>query len=255
MLKNYICRDNQKELLLFLSPSEKRYLAGKSIIVVFILNYFFYQSLWAFLPLSGIGFLYFQLERKLLLDKKKETVREQFKELMLLVSTSQRAGFSAENSFISSFNDLEALYGKDSSICQIIMMLKSGRENNIAFSKLWRQIGESLNIEEIREFSQVYEISQNSSGNMASVMDKTADIIIRKIETEKEIAVLLSARKLEQKIMNIMPFAIMLYISMTSPGYFQGLYHSLQGVLVMSVCLLVYVGAYILSIRMISIEI
>ena len=55
--------------------------------------------------------------------------------------------------------------------------------------------------------------------------------------------------------MNIMPFAIMLYISMTSPGYFQGLYHSLQGVLVMSVCLLVYVGAYILSIRMISIEI
>lgn len=255
MWKNCICQDNQKELLLFLSPSEKRYLTGKSIIIVLILNYFFYQSIWAFFPLSGIGFLYYRLERKYLLDKKKEAVREQFKELMLLVSTSQRAGFSAENSFISSYNDLRALYGRDSSICQIIMMLKSGRENNIAFSKLWKQIGESLEIDEIREFSQVYEISQHSSGNMASVMDKTADIIVRKIETEKEIAVLLSAKKLEQKIMNIMPFAIMLYISIASPGYFQGLYHTISGVLVMSICLLVYLGAYILSVRIISIEV
>ena len=67
------------------------------------------------------------------------------------------------------------------------------------------------------------------------------------METEKEIEVLLSARKLEQKIMNAMPFLIMLYVNLTSPGYFDKLYHSLAGTAVMTLCLGVYLGAYILS--------
>lgn len=82
---------------------------------------------------------------------------------------------------------------------------------------------------------------------MAGVMEKTAGIIVKKMETEKEIEVLLSARKLEQKIMNAMPFLIMLYVNLTSPGYFDKLYHSLAGTAVMTLCLGVYLGAYILS--------
>ena len=150
---------------------------------------------------------------------------------------------------------MKAFFGIESSVCQMINVLKSGRENNIAFSKLWQRIGSELQIAEIIEFAQVYEISQKSSGNLASVMEKTADIIINKIETEKEISVLLSARRLEQKIMNVMPFFILLYISVTSPGYFREMYHSFSGILFMSACLFIYLGAYALSVHMVSIEI
>ncbi|MCM1135184.1 MAG: hypothetical protein NC400_06365 [Clostridium sp.] len=236
------------------TSSEKRILLIKSILAVCILNYFFYRAFWAFLPLSGIGYLYFQMEKKALRIKKKELVREQFKELLLMVSTGQKAGFSAENAFLSSYGDIKTLYGKDSSICRILRILQSGKENNIAFSQLWKEIGRQLDITEIREFAGVYEISQARSGNMAAVMEKTADIIVRKIETEKEIAVLLSAKRLEQKIMNLMPFFIMLYISVTSPNYFSGLYHSFQGALIMSVCLFVYLLAYAMSVRIISVR-
>lgn len=223
--------------------------------MVLILDYFFYQSVWALLPLSGIGFAYYKMEKKALYRKKKETVREQFKELMLLAATGQKAGYSAENAFLSSYQDMQALFGRDSSICRMICILKSGRENKISFPDLWKQMGSQLGITEIIEFAQVYEISQKSSGNMAAVMEKTANIIIHKIETEKEIAVLLSARILEQKIMNGMPFGIMLYISVTSPGYFKGLYHSPAGIFIMSFCLFIYLSAYVLSVRMMSIEI
>ena len=136
---------------------------------------------------------------------------------------------------------MQALYGKDSSICRMLQILRSGRENNIAFSKLWKQIGERIDIAEIKEFAQVYEISQESSGNTASVMEKTADIIVRKIE-----------KRLEQKIMNLMPFFIMLYISVTSPDYFSGLYRCLGGVLLMSAALGIYLLAYMLSVRIVS---
>lgn len=241
--------------LLPVTAAEKRLLMARSILTVLLLDYFFYQSLWAVFPLSIIGYMYYRMEERTLIQKKKELAREQFKELLLLVSAGQKAGFSAENAFISSYGDMKALYGRDSSICRMIGLLKSGRENNIPFPKLWRQIGSKLDITEIREFAQVYEISHESSGNMAAVMEKTAAVIIHKIETEKEIAVLLSARKLEQKIMNVMPFLIMLYIGVTSPGYFEGLYHSLLGVLVMSICLGIYLGAYALSEKIVSIKI
>ena len=240
--------------LLPVSRAERRLPAIKSVLVMVLLNYFFYRSLWAFIPLLAVGGLYYQMEETALYRRKKEAAREQFKELLLLVSTGQRAGFSAENAFLSGYEDMKELYGKDSSVCRMLQILKSGRENNTAFSELWRQIGDRLDIAEIKEFAQVYEISQESSGNMAAIMEKTADIIICKIEAEKEIGVLLSERRLEQKIMNLMPFLIMLYITITSPGYFNGLYSSFGGVLLMSAALAVYVLAYMLSVRMISAE-
>lgn len=252
ILKKQVC---EEEELLPYKPGEKRILIGKSIGIVLILNYFFYQSLWALFPLSCIGMMYYKMEKRYLYQKKKEQMREQFKELMLLVSTGQKAGYSAENAFIASYDDMKALYGRDSSICRMIRIFRSGRKNNIPFTSLWKQAGQKLNIVEISEFAGVYEISQKSSGNMAEVMEKTAGIIVHKLETEKEIRVILSARRMEQKIMNVMPFLIMLYVGITSPGYFSGLYHSVTGILVMSICLMIYLGAYILSVRIVSIEI
>lgn len=253
-MKKHGKKRRKEVFLLPVSRAERRLPAIKSILVMVLLNYFFYRSLWAFIPLLAVGFLYYQMEETALYRRKKEAAREQFKELLLLVSTGQRAGFSAENAFLSGYEDMKELYGKDSSVCRMLQILKSGRENNTSFSELWRQIGERLDIAEIKEFAQVYEISQESSGNMAAIMEKTADIIICKIEAEKEIGVLLSERRLEQKIMNFMPFLIMLYITITSPGYFSGLYRSFDGVLLMSAALAVYVLAYMLSVRMISAE-
>lgn len=255
MWKNLKQQGNSGEDFFNLSVSEKRYLMGKTVLVMMLLDYFFYRSLWALLPLCGIGAGYYQMEKRIQCRKKKETAREEFKELMLAAATGQKAGYSAENAFLSSYQDMKGLFGEDSSVCRILRFLKSGRENNTSFSALWKQMGSRMHLEEITEFAQVYEISQKSSGNMAEVMEKTADIIVQKIETEKEIAVLLSAKRLEQKIMNGMPFVIMSYINITSPSYFQGLYHSFAGALIMSFCLFVYLCAYVLSVHMISIEI
>ena len=72
---------------------------------------------------------------------------------------------------------------------------------------------------------------------MTAVMERTAQTISSKAQTQREIETILSARRLEQKIMNGMPFLLVLYVKFTSPGYFDGMYHSLSGVVVMTVCL------------------
>lgn len=242
----------QEESLISLTKKEKVLLLIKTMLITCIIDYFFYRELWALVPLSFIGVAYYRMEKDMLFFRKKGEVREQFKELMLLVSTGQKAGFSAENAFLSSYHDMKNLYGTESTVCKILKVLQTGRENNIDFSTLWNQIGEQTQIAEIQEFASVYSIAGKSSGNMAEVMENTADIIIRKSETEKEIEVLLCARKLEQKIMNVMPFLIVFYINITSPGYFNGLYHCTGGVVIMTLCLLLYAGAYLLSQKIIS---
>lgn len=254
MLKNSM-QLNRGNKLLPVTTRETVFLLAKSIGVMLVLNYLFYRSLWAVIPLAVIGYFYYQLETKHLLAQKREVAREQFKEMLLLTATGQKAGYSVENAFLSGYKDMVSLYGKNSSICRMLCILQYGKENNVEFSSIWKQIGEEIEIEEIQEFAQIYEISHKSSGNMAAIMEKTANIIIQKIEVEKEIRVLLSAKRLEQKIMNSMPFLIMLYISFTSPGYFDHMYHNFFGVLIMSICLFIYLMAYMLSIKIISIDV
>jgi len=54
----------------------------------------------------------------------------------------------------------------------------------------------------------------------------------------------LSGRRMEQNIMKIMPFGILIYVGISSPGYFDPLYGNLTGIAVMTVLLTIYLAAY-----------
>ena len=61
--------------------------------------------------------------------------------------------------------------------------------------------------------------------------------------------ILLGGKKMELTIMKAMPFGILLYIDIGNRGYFDSLYHNLTGIAVMTGCLGVYLGAYLLGER------
>ena len=65
---------------------------------------------------------------------------------------------------------------------------------------------------------------------MTEVIRSSADLISRDIESRQEIKAVLSGRRMEQNIMKVMPFGIILYVGMTSKGYFDSLYGNLTGV-------------------------
>ena len=65
----------------------------------------------------------------------------------------------------------------------------------------------------------------------------------------------MSEKKLEQQIMKYIPFFIIFYISLTTKGYFESLYHNLLGWIVMTVALLIYMAACKLSDRILQIDV
>ena len=243
------------EIFIDITTKEKAKLAAESAIVICILNMCFYRSRWAFLPLLIPGvFCYRELKRGLT-DKKRTVVREQFKELLMLVVAAQRAGYSIENAFLGSYEDLKGLYGQDSPVCKMISFIGRGLSNHIPVTELWETIGNKCQIAEIIEFAEVFHIAKMSGGNMTAILQNTAEIIEQKAETKKEIETFLSARRFEQKIMTGMPFVLMLYVEVTSPGYFDGMYHNLSGIVIMSISLFVYLLAFLWGKRLAEIEV
>ncbi len=250
-VKSWFIRENE---LMVITRKEKIVLVIKSVLVVFAMNYFFYRSFWAMIPLAVIGIFYFKLEADALIAKKRLHVKEQFRELLHFVSNSQRAGYSVENAFLDGYGDMKILYGQESVICKILKRIRIAYENRKSLAAVWENIGEELEVEEIREFARVYYISGEKSGNVAVVMEKTASQIAEKMDAEKEIQVMLSEKRLEQKIMNLMPFLIMAYIMVSSPGYFDALYGTASGMIVMTICLGIYLASYRASLRIVDIH-
>lgn len=55
--------------------------------------------------------------------------------------------------------------------------------------------------------------------------------------------------------MNMVPFLIMAYLQLTSKGFFDCLYFNTAGILIMTGCLALYLAAFLISRKMIEIEV
>ena len=179
----------------------------------------------------------------------------QFRDLIYSALTWLKAGYSIENAFIGARSDVVLLYGKESYIVKHLDKMIKGMKNNIPLEKLISSMGKESDNADIQDFAAVFKVAKRSGGNMTEIIERTISTISQKIDVEKEIDVLVSAKRLEARIMYLVPFFIIFYISITSPGFFDVLYHNTFGVVIMSVCLAIYVVAFILSERIVDIDV
>lgn len=238
-----------------LSGREYVLYSAEGLILFGIISYFFYRSIWAFLLLSPLLVIFLKVKKKELAKKRREELNIQFKDAILAVSANQKAGYSVENAFREAYRDMAMLYGKESHICKELNYIAKGLNNNIVLEKLLYDFAKRSHIQDILQFADVFMIAKRSGGNMTEILSETAETIEQKISVDKEIQVLVSSKKMEQKIMNVVPFMIIFYIDLTSKGFFDSLYHNLIGVVVMTVCLAIYLAAIMISGKLVKIEV
>ncbi|MBR1930856.1 MAG: type II secretion system F family protein [Lachnospiraceae bacterium] len=221
----------------------------RCVVLVVAFAYFFYRSVLAMIPLFTLGFLYFRR----LEDKKQKEYRQafvgQFRECMLSVTASMKAGYAVENAFLESREDMRMLYGRESAIYQELELIRRGMVINITLEEQLLDLGKRSGSDEIAQFAEVFCIAKRNSGNLAEIMEASAQLISRRVDAKQEIETLLGGRQMEMNVMRLMPFGVMFYIGVSYPGYFDGLYHNMQGNFIMTGCLLLYLGAYVLGER------
>ena len=216
-----------------------RLLAQTSGVVIFF-AWFFYRSIWAVPLLFPLGILYFRRCVNRQCRKNRQELTMQFKECILSVANSLRSGYALENAFLESREDIRMLYGEHSAMYRELELIRRGMILNITLEELISDLADRSGIEEIEQFSAILNIAKRGGGNVTQIIRTTAEVISNKVETMQEMLTMLQGRRLEQNVMEIMPFGISLYIAAAYPGYFGTLYHNGMGIIVMTLCLAVY---------------
>lgn len=219
----------------------------KGIAVTLFFAWFFYRSVWAVAPMSLVGLLYVWWAQRQKRHQGGLELLAQFKECILSVSASLRAGYAVENAFMESISDMRMMFGEGSRIERALISMRQGLGNNMLLEELLYELGQKSGAAQIQEFADVFVIAKRNGGSIPEMIDASSHIIQGRLDLIAEMETMLASKRLEQRVMNVMPFLIVLYLDRSNPGYFDMFYHNLTGVCLMTGCLAVYLGAFALA--------
>ena len=215
----------------------------------------FYRSLAAAAVLSPLSVFYLRYRMRGEEENRQRKMAEQFTDALESISNALSAGDSPENAFREGAREMAFQYGEGALITTELTRIVNGLDNQVPLEKLLDEFARRTGVEEIREFAEVFAIAKKGGGNMPEILGRTMSLIEDRLAVENEIRLLLRSRVLEQRIMDLTPFLIILYVGATSPGFFDVLYHNTEGVLFMSACLGAYLAALVLSEKILDIAV
>lgn len=218
-------------------------------------SYIFYKSIIIFSCLLPFCFLYPNLKRKELIAAKKRRLVVEFKEAIMILSSLLNAGYSLENSVKEALVELRLLYVKDNLIIKEFEYINQLIYMNISVERAFDDLAYRSHSEDIRSFAKVLRIAKRSGGELESIIAHTVGVIGDKVRIKEEIITMTTAKRFEQNVMNIFPLFIVLYIDISSPGFFNIMYTTIIGRACMSIGLIVYLFAIYISKRLLNIEV
>ena len=226
-----------------------------AVLAAAIGSYIFYKSIIIFSCLFPFCFLYPNLKRKELIAAKKRRLVVEFKEAIMILSSLLNAGYSLENSVKEALVELRLLYVKDNLIIKEFEYINQLIYMNISVERAFDDLAYRSHSEDIRSFAKVLRIAKRSGGELESIIAHTVGVIGDKVRIKEEIITMTTAKRFEQNVMNIFPLFIVLYIDISSPGFFNIMYTTIIGRACMSIGLAVYLFAIYISKRLLNIEV
>lgn len=187
--------------------------------------------------------------------KKESAFARQFKEAILTVSSALNTGYSVENAFRETKKELLLIYPEDARISKELQIVVRQLRLQVPVEQALEEFAGRVDLEDLRSFTAVFFAAKRSGGDMLAIIKDTAAQIGDKIDVKREIETILAAKQYEFRVMSAVPYVIIGYMTLSFPEFMGTLYGNLAGTGVMTVCLLIYVGAYYLGLKIIRIEV
>ena len=223
--------------------------------VVTIVGYLFYNTIW----FSGIMILflfpYYRLVQKKEAEKRLERLKVEFKDALTALTASLHTGYAIENAFREAYTELSLLHGEHALIVKEFDYMLKQMHVSRTVEEVVEEFALRSGLEDIQNFAQVFSMANRSGGKLISIMDAAAETIGQKIEVEREISVMIQGKKLEQRIMSIVPIGMIAYLRLGNGEFMQVLYESIAGRSVMTGCLIGYIAALWLGEKIMAIKV
>ena len=214
------------------------------IVLLFGISYVFYDTFWVavlLLPVGTWGLLKFLRKRGV--EKRKRMLRKSFMNALLLLSDYLRTGRSVESGISESVPELRELWGAESDIVREWQRIDAGFRYNKTVEELLADFGRRSNLPEVRDFAEVFRATKRGGGKLNKVLLRVVRTLSDRFYVDEKIETTLAAKKAEQKIMDVMPLAILGYLKLASPDLLSVMYTTAMGRVIMTVCLVAYGAA------------
>ncbi|MCR4590708.1 MAG: type II secretion system F family protein [Lachnospiraceae bacterium] len=217
-----------------------------------LVSWTFYRSSIAFLILIiPLEYVFLRYMKRSLIEKRKYELSLGFREAIMAVQSSLNAGYSVENAFIEAGRVMEKMYG-DSPIRNEFRILTRRLRSNETLEKILLELSYRSGIEDIEDFANVFAAAKRSGGDFTRIIRKAAESIGDKMDVRRDIRTAISSKRYENRVMEAVPFGIIIYLNITSAGFLSALYHNITGCVIMTVCLSLYIAGFIMAEKIIS---
>lgn len=215
----------------------------KAVSVAGMTGYLFYDSWWALVLMVPFFAVCFEYQKMELCKTKEEEFLDAFSDGMRFIAEGMKVGYSLENAIASALSELKMLFPKNSRIIREFERMMYLLHINRPVEQVMYEFSRRIQLKDIQEFVTVFSLAKRSGGDSIQMIQEAVQQIREKREVEKEIQVVIAAKKLEFKIMCVIPFFIIFYMKVAFPQFMKILYKNTTGVILMSFCFLIFIGA------------
>lgn len=220
-----------------------------------VIAFVFYRSIWAMVLWPVVYRFTKRANAKRRKEERIRALQEHFMNGLQVLNTSLQVGLSMENAWMEVQKETRLLYGESSEFYQEICKINQSVALNVPIESLFLEFANRCEVEEIIRFAEILDYGKRSGGNWKKIIDNTVLRMTERYEAQKEIEVLLAEKRMEQKIMNVVPIGMILFLQVASWDYVEVLYHNLFGSICMSICLAVYGAAVLMSEKIMDIQV
>lgn len=227
------------------SKKEKAVVMMVIFMAIIIISILFYGTIYAVVILLPLGVPIYREQKRRIINKKKKELKVQFKDMLMVMSDSLKTGYSVSNALKESYKDMVSMYGRYSYICEELRIMISKIKLNVREEDIFKGFAKRTGLREAILFSRIFSVAKRTGGNMTEVIGSVTDSIVLKENVREEIEVSTTEKKTEQKIMTLIPMALILYVKMMSPDFLNIMYETNAGRIVMTICLVLYILAFL----------
>lgn len=204
------------------------------------------------LGLLAIKFLV-PMYKKRCLEKRKNSLKQQFRDMLESLAASFSSGSNVQKAFESAVEDLKMQYSSKDYIFKEMEEVINGMKQNINVEIMLENFGKRSGNEDIVSFSDVFSVCYRKGGNMNSVIHRTHSVISEKMAVADEIETKLTSNKMQHNVMSVMPIAIVAMLRFTNES-FAANFATPVGVIVNTIAIGVFVGAYIYGNKIVDVK-
>ena len=225
-----------------------------SIGITLLIMLLFYRSVW-----GGIWFpLVWMFQKKLAQNKyvehRKTQLRTEFLHGLGVLNSSLQAGLSLENAWREVEKETRSLYGENSEFYCELKEMNQRTAHNMPIEKLFLSLAYRCGLDEMIQFAELMEFGKRSGSNWKAIIDTSVNQMKEREEAKQEIEVMVAEKKMEQQVMNLVPLGLLAFLQFSAWDYMSVLYHNWFGVITMSLFLVGYTVAIMLSQKILKVE-